>query len=955
MSSTSDRDRHPGGNGSRDHTDDDAAPASLVEGTRALVRWFGLLSFGTALTVLVVGIAASLAAAFVVRVNLVSSATNHFANSATTANSAMTSTLRRYGDLSAATASFIGSSIPNDYAGDRKEFIGYVNTLGLAQRYPGTYGLGFMARIPAGDAPALDAQMKADGEPGFVLNSSPRPYACPIEFLQWLAPGVFPTDYATMDYCAGNLIQGQMDQTIATGRQSVIPRVTFVPGPGHGSDFATFTPVFDPGKPAATPEQRAQSLTGWVVGLFQGQTIARAAAPRANDIGVKLYAGGRTPANLIVTEPTAQPNGADARDFHITADGPWTFQVVDMGPGAGAMGIIAPVGTLVGGVALSVALFFLIQMLRHAEGRARELADEATASLRDSEERFRSLAASSPAGILQVEPKGNCLYANDRMGEIVGRSPQSLTGRGWLEAIPARDRQAFLDRVRPALHAREVISADTRIQTPDGEMRWARVRTAPHTSAGGSVVSYVVTVEDITRLVESSERLEEQALHDSLTGLANRTLFLDRLGHALERMRSRGTPLAVLFLDLDRFKVVNDSLGHYQGDKLLIAVAKRIGTSLRKGDTLARFGGDEFTILAEGIGSAEDGAHLAERVSDALRQPFALGASETFVTVSTGIVIVTESRADPQSILTDADAAMYLAKERGRARYEIFNTELREDARRRLSLEAALRRALERHELRTFYQPQIDVFTEELRGAEALIRWEHPDRGILAPQEFIALAEETGLIIPIGSWVLEDALQQYAWWRRTLPPKSQMHQIAVNLSSRQLAQVGLAAEVSSALSSAAVEPSELYLEVTESALMNESPHVVHTVRELKELGVKLAIDDFGTGFSSFSRLKGLPVDVLKIDRSFVDGLGKDSDDEAIVETVIKLGHLLGLTIVAEGVETQAQLMALRRRGAEQAQGFLWSRPLPPAEFVRWCKTRASRTARGGRRPSSTSV
>jgi len=295
---------------------------------------------------------------------------------------------------------------------------------------------------------------------------------------------------------------------------------------------------------------------------------------------------------------------------------------------------------------------------------------------------------------------------------------------------------------------------------------------------------------------------------------------------------------------------------------------------------------------------------------------------------------------------------MYLAKERGRARYEIFNTGLRDDAMQRLRMEAGLRRALDRHELRTFYQPQVDISTQQLVGVEALVRWEHPDRGLLAPSEFMDIAEETGLIIPIGRWVLEDALHQYAWWRRTLPAGPQLNQLAVNLSSRQFSKVGLAADVSDVLAATSVAPSELCLEVTESILMNDAPHIVHAVQALKALGVKLAIDDFGTGFSSLARLKKLPVDVLKIDQSFVDGLGKEDDDEAIVEAVVKLGHLLGLTIVAEGVENTLQLTVLQRQGAEQAQGFLWSRPLPPEDFPGWCEERGRQLLRRGQTPRS---
>ena len=430
---------------------------------------------------------------------------------------------------------------------------------------------------------------------------------------------------------------------------------------------------------------------------------------------------------------------------------------------------------------------------------------------------------------------------------------------------------------------------------------------------------------------QAQARLAHQAAHDALTGLPNRVFFLDRAAHALDSTKRSRSWVAVLFCDLDRFKVINDSLGHDAGDKLLGELARRLQEVVRPGDTVARFGGDEFTILCESI---EDEAHalaIAERVGRVAATPFALGDAEVFVTMSVGIAIGSGPRTRPQSLIENADAAMYRAKARGGNRHEVFDHEMRARAKRRLALHGSLHRAVERGEFRVFYQPLVRLATSQPIGAEALVRWHHPERGLVGPQEFIGLAEETGLIVPIGTYVLREACLQAARWRAVRAGRDPMC-IKVNLSARQFAHPNLVEVVAGILEDTGVDPASVSLEITESVLMEDVESTSGALRELKSLGVSLAVDDFGTGYSSLLYLKRFPVDELKVDRTFVAGLLGNAEDAAIVAAVVNLAHTLGVKAVAEGVESSGQVARLIELGCDFGQGYHFGRPMP-AESV----------------------
>jgi diguanylate cyclase (GGDEF)-like protein len=425
--------------------------------------------------------------------------------------------------------------------------------------------------------------------------------------------------------------------------------------------------------------------------------------------------------------------------------------------------------------------------------------------------------------------------------------------------------------------------------------------------------------------------MRHDALHDSLTGLPNRALLLDRLAHALERARREDGHVAVIFLDLDNLKVLNDSRGHSAGDELLSAIGPRLRGELRESDTIARFGGDEFAVLCEDIEDSAHAAVIAERLVRAFEDPFAVGGEEQFGSISVGVV-VTEAGSDrePEELLSDADAAMYRAKELGRGRYEMFDAGLRDRITARLCLEADLRRALEGEgRLWVAYQPYYRLPGRQVAGVEALVRWDHPERGSIPPVEFIPMAEESGLVVPLGAYVLRAACEQVARWQQRDPGL----RLTVNVSARQMATSDFVETVQSILADTGLHPDSLGLEITERLLLEETPGTTLTIELLQALGVRLLLDDFGTGYSSLRYLQRYPLDGLKIDRAFVAGLGEDgAGDGAIVEAIVGMTRALGMGVIPEGIETDGQLERLMAMGCDHAQGFLLSRPLPADEL-----------------------
>ena len=478
----------------------------------------------------------------------------------------------------------------------------------------------------------------------------------------------------------------------------------------------------------------------------------------------------------------------------------------------------------------------------------------------------------------------------------------------------------------------------------NGEEYAERLSVTAITNISGEVQQFAAIISDITKRKQDEERILYQANYDSLTGLPNRSLFLDRLNQSLANMQRADKNLGLLFIDLDGFKLVNDTLGHDVGDMLLKEAARRLGTCVRTGDTVARLGGDEFTIIMPNLDDARNAPLVAQRVLDSLQAAFLLGGHETFVSASIGITIFPDDAREAQDLLKNADAAMYRAKEHGKANYQFFTADMNEEVKERLVVKNGLSKALENDEFVLQYQPKLDLHTGRVTGAEALMRWESPDLGLVSPVKFIPVLEETGMVVEVGEWAIHTACRQHVKWiKQGLPPIK----VAVNLSARQLREPSFVKIVKSALTKTDLPPSALEIEITESMLMSDAPNIVASLKELHDYGVHISMDDFGTGYSSLSYLKRFPIDTIKIDRSFVSDIDTSSDDAEIIHTIINMGQTLNRKIIAEGVETQEQLDILRRYNCDEIQGYFFSRPLDAEDFTHFIRSLGTASWLGG--------
>ncbi len=560
------------------------------------------------------------------------------------------------------------------------------------------------------------------------------------------------------------------------------------------------------------------------------------------------------------------------------------------------------------------------------------IGQDVTASRQAQEEMHKlSRAVQQTADSIMITDRDGVIeYVNQAFEDTTGYARSEAVGKKPNIVKSGRHDDGFYQRLWKTILNGEVYRGVLTNRKKNGELYYEEKTITPLKDERGNITHFISTGKDITERMQTQERLHYLAHHDVLTGLSNRALFLERLDHALTRARWTNRPLAVLFLDLDRFKNINDTLGHDIGDGALRVAAQRLTDAVREGDTVARLGGDEFTVLLEDLANSNDVPSVAQKILDALSRPFEVEGREFVITTSIGISLYPSDGDDSLKLLRNADNAMYRAKEQGRNKFQFYSSEMGARALEKFMLESNLRYALERQEFLLYYQPQVNLATGKVTGVEALLRWRHPELGLVSPAQFIPVAEETGLMKKIDEWVLHTACQQAQAWRAVgIGPIT----MSANLSGAAFSERNLAEIVSRAMGESCLAPEQLELEITENNIMQDAESTVRMLGNLKRMGVRLAVDDFGTGYSSLSYLKRFPIDTLKIDQSFVQDVTDDEDDASLVKAIIVMGHALQLNVIAEGVETPEQLAFLRQHGCDGMQGYFFSRPLPAEEIT----------------------
>ncbi len=672
-------------------------------------------------------------------------------------------------------------------------------------------------------------------------------------------------------------------------------------------------------------------IASWAVHIFLGPNVFQQYYSADYVIGISVlacvqYAGNSGLVAIAAALKTDQRLWITWRDGFL-----WTS--LTYFAGAFAAGIIFHLISIFGFYALltttpivAVLYFTYTTYLKNLEvsKTQAEHAQLHMAALRESEERFRS-AFDHAAGMALVAPDGRWLEVNRSLCEIVGYSEAELLASDFQFLTYHEDLNATFDQISKLHHGMvSTVQMEQRFVHKNHHLIWVLLSV---TKVSNPSANLIFQIQDITHRKRAEEQLIHDAFHDALTGLPNRALFMDHLQQSVERAKRRKhIPFAVLFVDFDRFKVINDSLGHMAGDQLLVDISNRLKSTVRPGDTVARIGGDEFTILVDDLNTADEAMLIADRLLRKMAEPFNLAGREVFVTASIGITLSTVGYEQPEDALRDADTAMYRAKTMGKARYEVFDKTMHASAENQLQIQTDLWRAVERAELALDYQPIVSLRTGRIAGFEALLRWRHPSRGLISPMEFISVAEETGLIVSIGRWVLEQACLQIRQFQKIYPHDPPLY-VSVNLSAKQFMQPDLIDLVSVALDKSGLEPVSLKVEITESMVMRDVESVTTMLGHLKALGIDVSIDDFGTGYSSLSYLHRFPISTLKVDRSFVSSMTHNVESMEIVRTIVALAGNLSMEVVAEGVETLDQATKLRQMNCEYGQGYFFSRAL----------------------------
>ena len=845
-------------------------------------------------------------------------------------------------------------------------------TMPMLARHPFIQAFNFRRVVLDADRAAVEAEL-GQFRPGLVITQLvgkklvPAPRNDLYHVISYVEPYKGNEVALGLDVSNNPAIMYALRESQASGKPTATRLFALAQNRVPEPSFAVMMPVYQRG-----PGGDGRGvLLGETAVILRGRTLvenimARAGHGHDTSVALALYNGDhRDPAALVyashpqallasVPTPWYLPqwqhhSGSTARTL-VVAGRTWLVTVNAM-PRPLLADHVASLLVLLGGLLCTLLASAFVQVTVQRTRRINLVVDERTAdlnsingrlvddvaarrrtekALQESEQRFRQLVAMSSDWYWEQDADLRFTSVTGGLSAKGGIQAESLLGKTQWDHVPGMLGSDWGRRHIAQLEARQpFLNLEYEALDDAGVRRWYSINGEPIFDELGHFLGYRGTGSDITERKQAEQRVHHVAQHDALTGLPNRSLLQDRLGQAVAYAHRTALPVWVMLIDLDRFKFVNDSMGHKAGDVLLMTIAARLRTALRDADTVARLSGDEFVVILSEHPGEPLTAEIVQRMMDAVARPVMLGTHEFFVTCSVGVAVYPNQAAAPDTLIEHADIAMYRAKKLGRNNFQFYTPAMNEEALERVKIESALRNALERREFVLHYQPQVHLGSGEIVGMEALIRWRHPELGMVAPNRFIGVAEETGLIVPIGAWVLRTACAQNKAWQEAGLGNLR---VAVNLSARQFGAIDLVPDLETVLADTGLAPSCLEIELTESLFMSDITPAVETLHRIKALGVNLSIDDFGTGYSSLSYLSRFPIDVLKIDRSFVSDIGLDGNQSPIVASIITLAHNLKLAVIAEGVETLAQLDYLRGLGCDEMQGYYFSRPLPAQEF-----------------------
>ena len=818
----------------------------------------------------------------------------------------------------------------------RKSWQQFNDAIQVGSKYPGISSFQYLSYVPDASLQRFLAQTRADGAPDFTITPAERhDFYCPITFA---APRDTVKYLQGFNPCHAETNLGVLDEGRDTGTVALSKPLDLRDVDGRIlRGVVAVRALYRDGADVSTVSRRRLALYGWLAEtLPMDKVVATRVLPNGLDMDVRIEDTALQGADALVYDNgSGAIEGADhwwQRMAHYHATYTTTLRVGGRNwrltfaeePGIAWIAVLI----LLAGVMVSVPVTLLVLNLGLTRSRALRLAARMTDSLREQEQMLSSITGNIADGIYRSTPDKGMIYANEALARMFGygSATELMNVAGPILYANPRRRQELTQLLDDRGHYR---NEEVEYQRKDGTRFFAVNSATTVKDDDGNPIYFDGVISDITERKRAEAQVYQLAHYDSLTGLPNRALLRDRLGQAMHDARRRGAKLAVMYLDLDRFKTVNDSLGHETGDKLLKAVAMRLRECMRDSDTISRQGGDEFLLILRDVNDPPSVARVAEKLQEAVSRPIRIGEYELHVTPSVGISLFPDDAGDIDELIRNADAAMYHAKENGRFNFQFFTPEMNTRAYERLSLESSLRQAIERQEFQLQYQPQVDLRTGKVMGVEALLRWQRQHEQV-APSVFVPVLESSGMIGQVGEWVLREACRQNREWQRQgLPPMP----MAVNLSAIQFNRRNMADTISAILAETGLEPRWLELEFTESAVMHDSREVAGIIGRLDDLGVQLALDDFGTGYSSLSYLRRFHLDKLKIDQSFVRDIDLDVDDAAIVAAIIGMARNLKVVAVAEGVETRGQCEFLRSHGCEGMQGYLFSKPLTAEGFA----------------------